>query len=109
MRAKLPSRPLGSFQRLDDGEGVDEVLDLDLFVVRDAGQVDPAIPIYQLLVIDLKLPELMFGQRQAELPCSFHQSFHHGRFMIAQGLALDHGQGGPKVSGLISVSRSEYD
>jgi len=62
------------------------VLDLYLIVVRDAGEVDPAVPLHQLLVVRLELLELMFGQGQSQFPGSFNESLHHGRFMIAQGL-----------------------
>ena len=56
----------GAAQGRQNGKGIEEVLDLHLTIIYDAGEVHSAVPVGQFTVVDLELPKLGGIQGQAQ-------------------------------------------
>jgi hypothetical protein len=58
------------------GEGVQEVANLDAFIIVNRREIHPAVPLLEFTPIEIKSIQLPARELHAQLLCSGHQSVH---------------------------------
>ena len=58
---------------------------LHLVVGGDGGQVDPLVPLHQLFVVKLELPNMLRGEDKPQLLGTLDKLLHHGGFLPEPG------------------------